>query len=194
MRRTEHIIETALVTILVYALATSDVVLGQTNTRMDWYGTSGGFGPSSFANTRLTMDIGQSFVGRSAVSNTVLQGGFLVHPCLIGPLVSVPEQEELPATYDLFQNYPNPFNPSTTITYALPAQSHVVLTVYNLLGQKVVQLVDEMQEAGMKSMVWDGQNSSGSRVASGIYLFRLNAMSDASGNQFTQVRKMMVVK
>jgi len=178
--------------ILVF-FAMTDIVVGQSNTRMNWYGTSGGFGPSSFADTRLTMDIGQPFVGRSSVSNTIVEGGFLVHPFLVGPLVGVTEQEGLPAKYDLFQNYPNPFNPSTTIRYALPRQSHVVLTIYNILGQEVTRLVDEVQDAGVKHVVWNARSAT-TTVASGVYFYRLEAVSGGPTERFTQVRKLMVLK
>ena len=88
-----------------------------------------------------------------------------------------------PLQYRLQQNYPNPFNPLTTIQYDLPGQSKVVLKVYNILGQEVVTLVDEVQDAGFKTVEFNA-----SRLASGVYIVRL-----AAGN-FTAVKKMVFVK
>lgn len=93
-----------------------------------------------------------------------------------------------PREFGLFQNYPNPFNPQTEIRYALPADCHVNLTVYNILGQKVVTLIDEFQDLGKKTVLWDGRNEKGVEVSSGIYFYRIQA-----GN-FSEARKMVVTK
>jgi hypothetical protein len=91
--------------------------------------------------------------------------------------------EALPAVFSLAQNYPNPFNPSTTITVALPRDAKVSLEIYNTLGQKVVQLVDEVTTAGYHSVVFDA-----SRLASGLYLYRMKS------GDFVATQKMLVVK
>ncbi len=75
----------------------------------------------------------------------------------------------LPSQYSLSQNYPNPFNPSTTIEYALPSDSRVLITVLNVLGQNVSTLVDRDQPAGRYRVVWEGQDASGVALATGIY-------------------------
>ncbi len=85
--------------------------------------------------------------------------------------------------FKLEQNYPNPFNPSTTINYRLSAVSFVELVVYNLLGEKVRTLVNRMQEAGIYSLVFDGNS-----LPSGVYFYRLNAGS------FSQIRKMTLLR
>jgi hypothetical protein len=96
--------------------------------------------------------------------------------------------ESRPEHFSLSQNYPNPFNPRTSISYALPGDAHVRLCVYNVLGRKVAQLVDEPQTAGYKTVWWDGTDQHGDQVASGVYFYRLEA------GEFFEVRKMMLVK
>jgi hypothetical protein len=76
----------------------------------------------------------------------------------------------LPISPSLEQNYPNPFNPSTTIRYALPIRAHVMLTVFNTLGQAVATLVNENEEGGYHDARFDG-----SRLVSGVYFYRLRA-------------------
>ena len=85
--------------------------------------------------------------------------------------------------FSLAQNYPNPFNPSTLIRYEIPSAVNVKLVVYNLLGQEVRTLVNEMQAPGAHTIRFDG-----STLASGMYLYRLQA------GKFTEVRKMVMVK
>jgi hypothetical protein len=74
------------------------------------------------------------------------------------------------ATLSLLQNYPNPFNPSTTISYGLPQRSQVTLSVFNTLGQQVAQLVNGDMEAGYHEVKFDG-----GKLASGVYLYRMQA-------------------
>jgi flagellar hook assembly protein FlgD len=94
----------------------------------------------------------------------------------------------LPAKYELSQNFPNPFNPVTVIDYALPKNGHVRLTICNILGQTIRVLVDEIQSAGFKRVTWDGSNSNGNPVATGIYFYQLKA-----GN-YESSKKMMLLK
>lgn len=88
----------------------------------------------------------------------------------------------------LEMNYPNPFNPTTMIPYQLAEDSWVTLKVYNDVGQEVITLVDEYQSAGYRSAVWDGRNSEGQSVASGVYVYRMAAGS------FVKTQKMMFVR
>ena len=100
--------------------------------------------------------------------------------------------EELPEEFGLGQNYPNPFNPTTTITYDIPAGDggavHVLLEVYNVMGQRVAIIVNEEKSPGTHTAVWNGRASGGAESASGIYLLRVQ-MGD-----FRQVRKMTLVR
>ncbi|MFH1686849.1 MAG: T9SS type A sorting domain-containing protein [bacterium] len=89
----------------------------------------------------------------------------------------------VPSGYFLSANYPNPFNPATTIAFRLPQATDVKLTVFNVLGQKVVSLVDGPMEAGQHSVVWNGAD-----VSSGVYLYRLET------RDFSETKKMTLLK
>ena len=78
-----------------------------------------------------------------------------------------------PRALSLKQNYPNPFNPATEIRFALPKDSYMVLEIYNVSGQLVRTLIDEHQPAGHYRVMWNGNNDSGERVASGVYFYSL---------------------
>ena len=91
--------------------------------------------------------------------------------------------DDQPAVTALYQNAPNPFNPQTRIPYALAANGHVRLEVYNVRGQRITTLVDQYQTAGFKSVEWNASN-----VASGVYFYRLQAGS------ITQTRKLILMK
>ncbi len=77
--------------------------------------------------------------------------------------------------FGMDQNYPNPFNPSTTIRYTLAEASEVRLVIYNVLGQEVRRLVHELQGVGAHGVVWDGRDAFGRGVATGVYIYRLQA-------------------
>jgi hypothetical protein len=79
------------------------------------------------------------------------------------------------AEFMLKQNAPNPFNPVTRIHYQLPAAGHVRIDVFNIAGKLVTTLVDEEQEPGLKTVAWDGTNEDGQKVASGVYMYRMQA-------------------
>jgi flagellar hook assembly protein FlgD len=91
------------------------------------------------------------------------------------------------------QNYPNPFNPSTTIKYQMPEAGRVSITVYNMLGQMVKQLVDTEREAGYHTIVWNGTDRNNAMVSSGVYLYKITAQSNGK-NAFTSTKKMLFLK
>ena len=99
----------------------------------------------------------------------------------------------LPKEYALWQNYPNPFNPTTNIKFALPVESKVSADVYNILGQRVATLVNEVLPAGYHTMEWNGTGSAGQPVGSGVYFLRLHAKG-ANGKTFTDVKKLLILK
>jgi hypothetical protein len=94
-----------------------------------------------------------------------------------------PEPNSLPTGFFLSQNYPNPFNPSTTIQFALPKASLVMLKIYNVLGQEVATLVNEELKIGAYRVNWDGAN-----VPSGVYFYRLQA------GDFVETKKLLLLR
>jgi len=107
------------------------------------------------------------------------------------PKRMVPEEnlgEPLPLEFAISQNYPNPFNPSTTIDYFVPVACHVHISVYNILGQIVCNLVDCDHEPGQYTIVWDSKDMRDRRVSSGVYFFKMQA------NDFISTKKMVVLK
>jgi len=98
-------------------------------------------------------------------------------------------QVEIPKVFALNQNYPNPFNPTTTIQYDLPMNSHVTLTVYDLLGKAVARLVDKDQSANKYSVEFDA-----SHLSSGVYFYRIDVRSENGSKNLTSVKKLMLMK
>ncbi len=90
---------------------------------------------------------------------------------------------DIPGEFALHQNYPNPFNPLTVIRYSLPVASRVILKVYDVLGREVKTLVDEVEDAGYKSVDWDA-----SSTPSGVFFYRLRAGS------YSETRKLMLIR
>jgi hypothetical protein len=93
--------------------------------------------------------------------------------------VDIPSAHK-PAEFTVLGNYPNPFNPSTSIRYGLSEDTWVTVKVYNTLGQEVATLVDEFQSAGYRSVSWHGRTNEGNPVASGLYVYRIQAGSNVT--------------
>lgn len=95
----------------------------------------------------------------------------------------------VPEVFTLEQNYPNPFNPSTTIRFCVPTRGHVRLAIYDILGRPVAELANEEMSAGSYERTWN------SNVASGLYFYRIEAVSVADpGKRFVDVKKMVLLR
>lgn len=94
-----------------------------------------------------------------------------------------------PDKYELFQNYPNPFNPVTNISYQLPSDGKTSLKIYNILGQEILTLFDDIQAAGYHEVQFSGNS-----LSSGMYIYRLISQDEKTGEAFSSVKKMVLVK
>ena len=110
----------------------------------------------------------------------------------VGWFLGVDGHGLVPEQFTLHQNYPNPFNPITTIRYDVPEMSKVTIEVYNLLGMRIRTLVSGDHQAGYHAVRWNGLNDRGSAVASGMYIYRIQA-AGATGT-FTDIRKLVLMK
>ena len=126
-------------------------------------------------------------------------------------IMALVKEVQIPTEYSLSQNYPNPFNPITTIRYSLPGGEwrtengerttllSVSLKIYNILGQEVKALVDEVKEAGYYTVTWDGRDRFGNEVVSGIYFYQLSVdCPKESGffrtGQWSKTKRMVMLK
>jgi len=167
---------------------------------------SGVTGTGLFANLKLVLNGDSTTITLDTLSTALLTPSLVTEVAVgytpgwsptgfgCGPIGSVKEQKRgtgsnLPRDFSLGQNYPNPFNATTVIEFTLPRTSAVNLQVFNILGQKVVTLVDETLEAGYKQVAWDGKDQKGNPVASGVYFYRLRA-----GDSFSDMKKMQLVR
>jgi len=128
----------------------------------------------SDADTILSMNI----TWPNGVRSVISEGLYLNSSVVVNmdDVVSeVGSGTQAPVSFRLDQNHPNPFNPNTTIGYALGKESHITITVYDVLGQHVTTLVDGVQSQGHHSVLWDGTNSTGQPVSTGVYLYRMRA-------------------
>jgi len=107
---------------------------------------------------------------------------------LVGQMTRKITIENVPDEFMLYANYPNPFNPVTRIDYGLPEDNHVTMVIYDIMGREIKTLVNGIQKAGYKSIVWDGTNAFGNSVSAGMYFYMIQA------DDFRQVRKMILLK
>jgi len=105
-----------------------------------------------------------------------------------GDDVSLADVTVMPEKFTIHQNYPNPFNPVTTLRYELPEQTHVNITIYDMLGRKVKTLINQTQDAGYRSVIWDSTNNYGKPISAGIYLYQIQA------GEYMQTKKMVLLK
>lgn len=94
----------------------------------------------------------------------------------------------IPEQFILHQNFPNPFNASTILRYELAEETHIKLDIYNLLGQKIKTLIDDVQPVGLHEIPWEGLNEDGVKASSGIYFYRLKT------SNFVDIKKMSLLR
>ena len=128
----------------------------------------------------VSSNLGQQFIGLSVNSDFIVASGFYYGALLI---VSVEDEGEVPLEFKLEQNYPNPFNPTTSIKFSVKQREQVVLKVYDIIGNEIATLINQPMDAGSYSLTFDA-----SSLASGVYIYRINAGS------FVSTKKMMLLK
>jgi len=132
--------------------------------------------------------VGEKFDGMGEVS--LLNAGFEEGVQVELSQEALALKVQLPKAFALSQNFPNPFNPSTTIAFDIPEgkEANVRLNVYNMRGQLIRTLVDEVKSEGSYQIQWDGSDNYGRRVSSGVYFYRITT------GEFSQTRKMVILK
>jgi hypothetical protein len=148
-------------------------------------GTVQGSGQQTFEVLLDTREIltGEYGVNLVFAHNAISQSDTLRVRLTVTSAAVEPEEEVIPFTYSLDQNYPNPFNPTTVIPYSIRDRVRVNLNVYNILGQRVARLIDDVQDPGQYKATFNVSN-----LASGIYFYRLEA------GPFTRTHKMVILK
>ena len=135
------------------------------------------------------MEIG-SYTGQLVLTTNDPEHRTIAVPCtlLVGQVGVDDNPTSLPSVFSLNQNFPNPFNPTTEISFGLPANGQVTLEVFDVMGRKVTTLVNGDMTAGIHKVIWDGNNSSGEKVTSGMYFYKLTQ------GDSTVTKKMLMLK
>jgi len=137
----------------------------------------------------LTIRNGIKYYYRVAAYKNTLKSDYGNEISIIGIVVGISDKNGIPKEYVVSQNYPNPFNPTTTIIYGMPFESKVRIEIYNAIGQLIEVPVDEMKAPGYYRMNWKA-----SGYASGIYIYRISAVSIDRKNNFTDTKRMILIK
>ena len=103
-------------------------------------------------------------------------------------MISSKNTQQIPQNYYLYPAYPNPFNPETNLRYDLPENSFVSITIYDILGRQVRTSVNQTQDAGYKSVIWDATNDYGKPVSAGVYLYQIQV------GAYVETRKILLLK
>ncbi len=140
---------------------------------------------SSNAPKRIHGDEEYGDIGRVKLNRT---GTIVVEHPIESFTIRKTSTNNLPIEFALKQNYPNPFNPITTIVYDVPKESHITLTVYDLMGRVVKELVSDRINAGTHHIIWNGTDAYGQSVASGMYLYRLKS------DNYIKTKKLVMLK
>jgi hypothetical protein len=141
--------------------------------------------PLSLAMSDLNMDSTPEII----VANWEVEGLRVIHNFLpVNHPLKISFEANIPSVFSIQQNYPNPFNPVTTLRYDLPENSLVNITIYDMLGREVKTLINQTQDVGYRSVIWDATNDLGQQVGAGVYLYQLQTKN------FVKTRKMVFLK
>ncbi len=176
----------------VFVVSSGDEVLGFTVTDHD-----GAFSVEGLATVPLTVSFDREGYDPVRKEITPAAGEFLASAgdiTLSASLTGAGVAPPTPTAFALHPNYPNPFNPSTTITFDLPVASVARIVVYNILGQEIATLQNGVASAGSHRVLWNGTDDAGRVVATGLYLVRFTVFNGAGAQQFSQMRKMVMVR
>jgi hypothetical protein len=138
-----------------------------TATYPDGYYSFDAIAPGDYTVMTIGPDENEGSIEVSAVYEDVYDADIVLSP------TSVDDSDALPVATTLYQNYPNPFNATTNISFYLANDGHAELAIYDLLGRKVADLVSDNLTAGSHTFIWNGQDSKGKQVSSGMYLYIL---------------------
>ena len=157
---------------------------------------SGGVLYSQNSQYYLSAISGETILGTAQTENHFLGSGFWEYSMFGFTGVDNNNLLAMPDRFRLYQNYPNPFNPHTVIRYDLPEPSIVNLEVFNILGEKILALINsETKDAGHYQVVWDGRDTYGNRISSGVYLYKIDAIpGNKRGKVYRDIKKMIILK
>lgn len=134
------------------------------------------------SNQRMTSQVTQTLIGNDLVNSTRTWYSYE------GLQLSAESDTGIPTDFSLKQNYPNPFNPSTTITFDLSEDANVKISIYDMTGRLIRELVNQSMTVGSKTINWDGKDDYGNQVSGGVYLYNLQT------GEYNQTKKMVLIK
>lgn len=169
---------------IILILFFTSLMLAQEKNILNYSFQEGSVALSNTSNLRINTIIGKTVIGVAGTDSYILRSSSIpVFTQREATGIQPERNNTLPKVYSLDQNYPNPFNPVTRISYSIPKEGHVTLSVYNMLGEKVQQLVNESMSPGTYTVDW---NAAG--FTSGIYLYTIK-----SGN-YTESKKLILLR
>jgi len=167
-------------TVVFFSIFTHGILYSQY--KISAWVTGGGGGISSNDTYRMISTFGQPLTGIKQNDTFIIQSGFW-YAAASSIVTNIERTEEyLPHTFRLEQNFPNPFNPVTQIQFSIPDQDFTTLTVYDILGRMIVQLVNEDLQPGEYTVSFEAGN-----IPSGMYIYRLQ-----SGSYVNQKRMLLI--